>query len=278
MEPLVSIIMPAYNAEKYIGEAIRSVLTQKYSNWELLIVNDGSTDGTDKVIASINDPRIRVFNKANGGIGSARNVALDHMHGEFMCGLDADDVLPPESLSSRVPLLVADPTLDIVDGTVLFKDTDLESILRTFKPRLSGAPFPELLALNEHCFMGFSWLLRWPKDSTMRFITDVTHGEDLCFYLGYAPGKKYAFVDDEVLHYRRTGHTVMSNLDGLARSYGYIHAWLTRQGLATSAELHRFREHSRMVMVRSYLQIFRFRRAYQTWADRGPFGDPYPLL
>lgn len=277
MDPLVSIIMPAYNAEVFIGEAIDSVLAQHYVNWELLVVNDGSTDGTARVLAGYSDPRIRVFNKPNGGIGSARNVALEHVRGEFLCGLDADDVLPPLSLSSRVPVLKARPELDIVDGVVLFKDGKLREVLRTFVPDFEGEPYNELLALNSNCFMGFSWMIRWRKDTSARFTTNVSHGEDLCFYLEYSPGKRYAYVTEEVLHYRRTGHTVMSNLDGLARSYGYIHRWLGRQGTASASELRQFQRKSRMIMVRTYARAGKPWKALLTLLNAGPFGDPYPL-
>jgi len=277
MDPLVSIVMPAYNAETFIGEAIESVLAQRYANWELLIVNDGSTDGTAGIIDRYPDPRIRVLHKPNGGIGSARNLALECARGEYLCGLDADDVLPPLSISSRVPVLISQPNVDIVDGKVLFKDGQMREVLRTFVPDFEGEPFPELLALRSSCFMGFSWLIRWQRDGSPRFTTRVTHGEDLCFYLDYSPGKRYAHVPVEVLHYRRTGSTVMSNLDGLARSYGYIHNWLGQQGIAAPAELRRFRWKSRMVMVRSYVRAGRPWQAVLTLMDAGPFGDPYPL-
>ena len=78
MQPaLISIMMPAYNAEDYIGEAIDSVLAQSYSNWELIIVNDGSEDKTADIAAKYTDRRIKVFHQANGGESAARNAALD---------------------------------------------------------------------------------------------------------------------------------------------------------------------------------------------------------
>ena len=72
-KPLVSIIMPAYNAEKTIVESIESVLSQTYINWELIVVNDGSKDSTTAVFLAINDERLRLIEQENGGVANARN-------------------------------------------------------------------------------------------------------------------------------------------------------------------------------------------------------------
>jgi glycosyltransferase involved in cell wall biosynthesis len=157
MRPLVSIIMPAFNAERFIGEAIISVLAQTYDNWELLIVNDGSTDATSAVIASFTDPRIRVFHQINKGIGSARNLGLDHVRGSLLCGLDSDDMLPSDSLECRVSVFEAEPHTDIVDGRVLFMDGELKNTVQVFVPDFEGDPFADLIAFTGKSFMGFSW-------------------------------------------------------------------------------------------------------------------------
>ena len=109
----VSIIMAAYNAEKYIKEAIDSVINQEYQHWELIIINDGSTDGTENIIRSYDDDRIRYHSQTNAGVSSARNIGLRHMEGDYFCFLDADDVYTSYSLSSRMALFDKDPTLDL---------------------------------------------------------------------------------------------------------------------------------------------------------------------
>ena len=95
---LVSIIMPAYNVEKHIASSISSVLNQSYNNWELIIINDGSTDETEQTIKLFKDKRIKYFKKQNGGVSSARNLALIKMQGDYFCFLDADDRLTKNSL------------------------------------------------------------------------------------------------------------------------------------------------------------------------------------
>ena len=113
--PLISIIMPAYNAEKFISAAISSVLDQTYSNWELLIVNDGSTDSTLEIIGSFRDDRIHTFNQENYGVSASRNIALKYMKGSYFCFLDADDMFPSISLESRLFMFQSNPELTFVD-------------------------------------------------------------------------------------------------------------------------------------------------------------------
>jgi len=254
MEPLVSIIMPAYNAERWIDEAIRSVLAQTHTNWELVIVNDGSTDKTAAIIGRFQDMRIRVFHKSNGGIGSARNLALDRAKGNFICGLDADDVLPPQSIADRLTIFSRHPETDIVDGSVLFMDGSLSKVLQLFTPTFVGHPFNELLALTGSCFMGFSWLIRWDSVQQVRFDEQLSHGEDLLFYLRYAPGKYYRSTASQVLFYRRTGSSAMSDLSGLEQSYRHILAQLELEGYADRASLALFRKRTRTIMITSYLK------------------------
>lgn len=256
MEPLVSIVMPAYNAAAFIGEAIASVLAQEHARWELIIVNDGSTDGTAGIIAGFTDPRIRCINlPVNGGIGRARNKGLDAARGELMCTLDADDVMPPRSLSARIAALRDHPEADMADGKVLFLDRALKQVLRVYAPSFVGEPLNELLGLTGSCFMGCSWLIRWRPGEALRYETAISHAEDLLFYIRYAKGRNYIAVREEVLHYRITGASTMSNLAGLERSYRYIAHWLRQHPeTATPQQARHFDARWRGIMMRTWLK------------------------
>lgn len=100
--PEVSVILPAYNAERTLSAAVESLLQQRYSDWELLLVDDGSSDGTPALCDSLaaHDARIRVFHKINAGVSEARNDALSAARGEWIAFLDADDLYEPDYLSS----------------------------------------------------------------------------------------------------------------------------------------------------------------------------------
>ena len=95
---MISIIMPVYNTpEKYLKECIDSILAQTYKEFEILIINDGSSDKTCNILSKISkkDLRINVFSKENGGVSSARNLGLEKAKGEYIAFVDADDVLEP---------------------------------------------------------------------------------------------------------------------------------------------------------------------------------------
>ena len=105
--PLVSIVMPAFNSEKFIASAVRSILAQTYENWELIIVDDHSTDGTRKVLKKF-DPfdKIRVIScKKNGGAAKARNRGIAEARGAFLCFIDADDLWEPDKLRRQLTFM-----------------------------------------------------------------------------------------------------------------------------------------------------------------------------
>lgn len=105
-EGLVSIIMPTYNCGRFIGESIRSVLAQTYTNWELLIVDDCSTDNTAEVVAAFTDPRIHYQrNEHNSGAAVTRNTALRMAKGRYIAFLDSDDLWLPEKLEKQIAFM-----------------------------------------------------------------------------------------------------------------------------------------------------------------------------
>lgn len=106
-ERLISIITPVYNSEKYIGDTIKSVLEQTYSNWEMLIADDCSKDNTEQVVKQFNDPRIKYFKlKSNSGAAVARNEALEKAQGKIIAFLDADDMWKPEKLEKQLKFML----------------------------------------------------------------------------------------------------------------------------------------------------------------------------
>ncbi len=114
INPLVSIIMPAYNAAEYIAAAIESVLSQNYRNFELIIVDDGSTDNTKDIIAGFKDEKIKYFYKENAGAASARNLAIKKSKGDFLITLDADDMIAPDFIAKHLQQFEKHPETDLV--------------------------------------------------------------------------------------------------------------------------------------------------------------------
>ena len=113
--PLISVVIPAYNAEQFLDETLESVLSQTYENWECIIVNDGSTDNTESVAKKWceKDSRFRLTNKENGGLSSARNWGIKESKAEYIAFLDADDILTSDSLEVRINVLI-EQNVDLV--------------------------------------------------------------------------------------------------------------------------------------------------------------------
>ena len=107
--PLVSIIMPLYNAQKYVAEAIESVINQTNTNWELIIVNDGSTDNSLEVATKFESNKIRVYTKKNAGAAAARNYGYQLSKGTFIKFFDADDLINPKMIEEQVNLATKNP-------------------------------------------------------------------------------------------------------------------------------------------------------------------------
>ena len=104
--PLISIVMVNYNHEDFLGEAISSVIRQTYQNWELIIVDDGSTDESCNIIAGYHDSRIKpIYLKENGHICAATNIGLKEVKGEYIARLDSDDVWREDKLEKQVQLM-----------------------------------------------------------------------------------------------------------------------------------------------------------------------------
>lgn len=111
--PLVSVIMPVYNAQKYVAEALEGLLNQTYKNIEIICINDGSTDGSLEVLQSYGDAIVLINSEKNEGIAATRNKGIAVAQGEFLAFADADDVSEPERVEAQIASFTADATLDI---------------------------------------------------------------------------------------------------------------------------------------------------------------------
>jgi glycosyltransferase involved in cell wall biosynthesis len=117
--PLVSVMVPCYNAAPTLRWALASLLAQTHENWECLFVDDGSTDESSEVARSINDPRIRYFRfDCNRGRGAARQYALEKARGAYLCMLDADDWIYPDKLARQIELLKQEPRVVAVSSSM----------------------------------------------------------------------------------------------------------------------------------------------------------------
>lgn len=114
-EPLVTVSMPVYNAGKHLKLAVFSILKQTYTNWELLLIDDGSTDHSLNEILEINDPRIKVFcDGENRGLAQRLNESIEMAKGKYFARMDGDDVAYPERFAKQVAHLINNPKIDLI--------------------------------------------------------------------------------------------------------------------------------------------------------------------
>lgn len=218
--PAVSIITPAFNAEKFIGEARQSVSAQDFQDWEWIVVDDGSSDRTAACLHAIVDDRVTLIRQKNRGVSAARNAALDIAKGEYITFLDADDRLPQGSLSRRAAFLEGHPEVDILNGSIeRFGQT---RGLKRYQPSTDTCPlFPRIARLDEGVFFGPFYMIRRSAIGDHRFPEGVTHCEDLIFFteLAHERDLVYAGIEDCVYEYRVSSASAMSNLDGIEAGY-----------------------------------------------------------
>jgi glycosyltransferase involved in cell wall biosynthesis len=208
---LVSVIMPARNIGDFVGDAIRSVLAQSWSNWELIIVENDSDDTTGSVIRQFPDPRIHHLMTPIAGLSHARNMGLATSRGEFICFLDGDDRLPPRSIESRLKKFSEFPDLFFVDGKVITFDAQFSQILREWTPCFEGIPLKEMGRIQPACFSAITWMIRRNTHIHLEFDSSWTHLEDRAFFLSVGHVGAYSSVNQEIYHIRRRSGSLMSD-------------------------------------------------------------------
>jgi len=218
--PIVSIIIPAYNAEKYIAESIRSILAQSYENWELIVVNDGSIDSTTKVVASFDDSRIWIVEQKNSGVSAARNTGIDLAKGKYITFLDADDTIPNYSIEDRVMYLETYDNIDAVHGSISIRDEFLKEETRFYEPFVYQNLLKMSLHLDSCLFFTPGYMLRNEKLNAIRFKEGMTHAEDVLFFITLCLNNfTFGHIPKTMYHYRESSSSAMSNMKGWRQGY-----------------------------------------------------------
>ena len=146
---ICSVIIPVYEGSNVVSRAINSVLSQTYQNFELIIVNDGSTDNTEEVVKAIKDDRIKYFVQENKGQSSARNKGIKEATGEYIAFLDADDYWSPSHLSDHVNFLENNPDY-VMSFNRYFTVEKGKEKLYAWKNNLRGNIYPQLLFIKNN--------------------------------------------------------------------------------------------------------------------------------
>lgn len=199
MNDLVSIIMPSYNTAKFIGDSIESVLSQTYANWELIIVDDCSTDETDEVVSRFDDNRIRYLkNEKNSGAAISRNRALREAKGRWIAFLDSDDLWFPEKLEMQVEFMKK--------NGYHFSYTNYIEIDEDSKPNGKLVTGPKKIGkcgMHNYCWMGCLTVMYDIESIGVLQIPDIKKNNDYAMWLKACKKAKCHLLNEVLAKYRR---------------------------------------------------------------------------
>lgn len=253
--PHVSVVVAAYNAAATIEEALASVAAQTYRDFELIVVDDGSTDATPDVLARHVSmwPRMICFRQENSGVATARNRAIERARGDLIAFLDADDIWLPEKLAEQVPLLDHNPTTALVfaDSTFFPPDPASPGTLFQQKPPQRGRVLQKLLM---GCFvlMGTAVVRKSAISDVGGFVDGQTPFSDVDLILRLSEQHDFDYVDKVLMRWRIRPES-LSHRDPLAnqiRDLEMFDHWVVRRPDLFPPDSAEVRDHRAKVYAR----------------------------
>ena len=208
MNELVSIIMPSYNTAKFISETIYSVLTQTYTNWELIIVDDCSTDNTDEVAKPfLSDERIKyIKNEKNSGAAISRNRALCEAKGKWIAFLDSDDLWLPEKLEKQIEFMEKN---DYRFSYTNYIEIDEES--KTNGKRVTGPKKITKYGMYNYCWMGCLTVMYDAETIGLIQIADIKKNNDYAMWLKVCKKADCYLLDEVLAKYRKRSGSISNH-------------------------------------------------------------------
>ena len=215
--PQISVIIPAYNAERTIRETIESVQQQTFLDFELIVINDGSKDRTVELVQSIKDDRLKIFSYENGGVCVARNRGIDHANGEFLAFLDADDLWTPDKLELQAAALKQHPEAGVAYSWTYFMDVDEQGEASSLLPSppyaFTGNVYKRLL-VSDFVHSGSNTLVRRQAiESVGEFDSACAGCADWDYWLRLSAHWSFVVVPKHQIFYRRAAGCMSSNVE-----------------------------------------------------------------
>jgi glycosyltransferase involved in cell wall biosynthesis len=219
--PEISIIIPAYNAERTIEETIQSVQQQTFQDFELIVIDDGSNDRTKELVQNIQDERLQIFSYENGGLPVARNRGISHASGEFVAFLDADDLWTPDKLELQLAVLKQHPEAGVAYSWTYFMDVNAQKA-RSFLPSpqyaFAGNVYAQLL-VSDFIHSGSNTLIRKQAiEAVGGFDPALKSCEDWDYWLRIAASWHFVVVPKYQIMYRRTSGAMSSKVEVMKAS------------------------------------------------------------
>jgi glycosyltransferase involved in cell wall biosynthesis len=239
---LVSVIIPTYNSEKYLAAAIKSVIQQEYINWELIIVDDGSTDNTTALVTEfLTDKRISYIKTVNCGVSAARNQGAELAKGDYFCFLDADDFFYPKNLSKKVESLFNNPTVALVHSDVQMTD-ETGKITQEINSGLAGNDLHLELLLWKRCVVPAPSSIMVRKDvfySVGKWDTEFSTAADQDFFIRVAVKHKIERINEILTGYRIVNSSMSRNAASFEKDHLGVFYKAKKNGLFPNASFER---------------------------------------
>ncbi len=210
--PVISVIIPVYNGEKTIRETVTSVLNQTFSDLELIIINDGSTDSTLDLVNSINDPRLKIFSYAKTNQSASRNRGISHARGEYIAFIDADDLWTPDKIEAQYQALQDNP-----ESAVAYSWTDcIDESSQFLRPgshvTINGNVYPYLLVVNFLENGSNPLIRRQALEAVGQFDSSLLSAEDWDTWLRLAKDYQFITVPKSQILYRQSSQSASTNV------------------------------------------------------------------
>ena len=217
--PLVSVVIPAYNSEKTVLETVHSVLQQTLTDFELIVINDGSTDGTLAQLNTIKDSRLKVFSYQNGGLATARNRGIERACGSFVTFIDADDLWTPDKLEQQVKALQANPKAGVAYSWTKAMDHSGQLFYEGGSESYSGDVYAQLLRCNFITSGSNVMVTKAAIASSGTFDSTLRYCEDWDYYLRIARTWPFVCVQQYQVLYRQTAGSLSTNVPKMEEAY-----------------------------------------------------------
>lgn len=197
--PRVSVLMPVYNAAPFVEQAVRSILQQTFTDLELIVVDDGSTDGSAQIVAAIADPRLRLVRQpTNAGIVAALNTALEHARGEYLARMDADDISEPQRIERQVAFLDQHPDVLVLGSAYRRMEDDRVVHMPLTHEEIRLA----LLTHNPIAHPTVMMRARLPQGGPLRYPADTAPAEDQALWSTLVQVGRMANLPEPLIRYR----------------------------------------------------------------------------
>jgi glycosyltransferase involved in cell wall biosynthesis len=221
--PKVSVIITAYNLIEYLPETIDNLFQQTFTDFEVIIVNDGSTDNTAEWVQQLSDPRVRIISQANMGLSGASNTGVINAKGEYITFLDADDLWEATKLEQQVEILDCDPQIGVVYTWVTYMNEAGKSTGRVVKPEAEGQIWQQLIEVNQIECGSVTMIRRACFDKVGLFDTNLkSYVPDWDMWLRLALHYEFRLIRQPLVYYRQRASSGSRNFEGMERSFNIV--------------------------------------------------------